>query len=46
MVVRRYRYDGHGDLLGRPDRLEIKAGQKLDVRVPKDGLVIAEIAAP
>jgi hypothetical protein len=44
--VRRYLYDGHGDLLGRPERLEIKAGQKQDVSVPKDGLVIMEIAEP
>ena len=46
VVVRRYRYDSHGDLLGPPDRLEIKAGQKLSLTVPKDGLMIAEIAGP
>jgi hypothetical protein len=46
VVLKRYRYDGQGDLLGPPDRLESKAGQKLEVRVPKGGLVIVEIAAP
>jgi hypothetical protein len=44
--VRRYRYDSQGELLGPPDRLQIQAGQKLDVRVPKDGLTIVEIATP
>jgi hypothetical protein len=29
--------------LGPPDLRQIKAGQKLELSVPKDGLVIAEI---
>ena len=46
VALRLYRYDSHGDLLGRPDLVRIKAGQRFDLRVPKDGLVIAEIVVP
>jgi len=45
-TLRLYRYDSRGDLLGRPDLVRIKAGQRFDLRVPKDGLVIAEIVVP
>ena len=44
--IRRYRYNDQGDLLAPPDRLEIKAGQKLDMHVSKGGLMIVEIAGP
>ena len=44
--IRRYRYSDQGDLLAPPDRLEIKAGQKLEVSVPKRGLTIVEISGP
>jgi hypothetical protein len=44
-ALRLYRYDSHGDLLGRPEVVRIKSGQRFDLRVPKDGLAIAEITA-
>ncbi len=46
-ALRLYRYDSHGDLLGPPRLLlHLKSGQKLDLRVPKNGLAIAEIVKP
>jgi hypothetical protein len=45
-TLRLYRYDSHGDLLGRPEVVRIKAGRRFDLHVPKDGLAIAEILAP
>ncbi len=42
-ALRLYRYDSHGDLLGPPGLVQVSSGQSLDLTVPKDGLVIAEI---
>jgi hypothetical protein len=39
-----YIYDEKGDLTGKDTVLKTEAGKPLALTVPKDGLVIAEIA--